>query len=183
LFALFRDGIRLAATATNDSRHGAAAPGLRRDIPRDPNINFLSPRFMEIMPSADYHHVDKTEHREQLNFLSPSLFSLDSRPPSSPGNRSYGEEDPLQVATNIPNMLEKVFGSGRRGGLNRDSNEWLNFIMEASNVSEQVERIEREIVRAVCTWLFYLYSLFYAGSGAARRQLSTIQRLHYRAPT
>lgn len=104
---------------------------------------------MEIMPP----HSGKAKHREQINFLSPSLFSLD--PPvfsPSSGNMSTGEVDALQMATNIPTLLGKVFGDGKAGL--RDSNEWLNFIMEAANVSEQVESLEREIVGLNLSTLF-----------------------------
>ncbi|KAL3074460.1 hypothetical protein niasHS_015290 [Heterodera schachtii] len=79
-------------------------------------IDVLSPRFMSVTASKS---------RGKANFLSPSLFSLHTK--------GHG----LERKMSLPNLMKE--GTHL---VDRDQNEWLNLIMEASGVNEQVDTVK-----------------------------------------
>ncbi|KAL3091495.1 hypothetical protein niasHS_005065 [Heterodera schachtii] len=79
-------------------------------------VDILSPRFMSLTASKS---------RGKANFLSPSLFSLHSK--------GHG----LERTMSLPNLMKE--GAQL---LDRDQNEWLNLIMEASGVNDQVDTVK-----------------------------------------
>ncbi|KAL3092768.1 hypothetical protein niasHS_007977 [Heterodera schachtii] len=79
-------------------------------------VDILSPRFMSVTASKS---------RRKANFLSPSLFSLHSK--------GHGIERKMS----LPNLMKE--GAQL---LDRDQNEWLNLIMEASGVNDQVDTVK-----------------------------------------
>ncbi|KAL3105747.1 hypothetical protein niasHT_026522 [Heterodera trifolii] len=79
-------------------------------------VDVLSPRFMSVTASKS---------RGKANFLSPSLFSLHSK--------GHG----LEREMSLPNLMKE--GAHL---VDRDQNEWLNLIMEASGVNEQVDTVK-----------------------------------------
>ncbi|KAL3095061.1 hypothetical protein niasHT_023037 [Heterodera trifolii] len=79
-------------------------------------IDILSPRFMSVTASKS---------RRKANFLSPSLLSLHTK--------GHGIERKMS----LPNLMKE-----RAHLLDRDQNEWLNLIMEASGVNDQVDTVK-----------------------------------------
>ncbi|KAL3077385.1 hypothetical protein niasHT_030426 [Heterodera trifolii] len=79
-------------------------------------VDILSPRFMSVTASKS---------RRKANFLSPSLFSLHTK--------GHGIERKMS----LPNLMKE--GAQL---LDRDQNEWLNLIMEASGVNDQVDTVK-----------------------------------------
>uniref|UniRef100_A0A8R1TQJ9 Uncharacterized protein n=1 Tax=Onchocerca volvulus TaxID=6282 RepID=A0A8R1TQJ9_ONCVO len=77
-------------------------------------LKFGSPRLLSIVP-------DNVE--DQINILSPSLFSMHDK----------GEN--LEALTSIPKLLNVVG--------NRDYEEWLNFIIEASGTTEAIQKLKK----------------------------------------
>ncbi|KAL3114425.1 hypothetical protein niasHT_017289 [Heterodera trifolii] len=79
-------------------------------------VDILSPRFMSVTASKS---------RGKANFLSPSLFSLHTK--------GHG----LERKMSLPNLMKE----GAKL-LDRDQNEWMNLIMEASGVNDQVDTVK-----------------------------------------
>ncbi|VDK87210.1 unnamed protein product, partial [Litomosoides sigmodontis] len=78
-------------------------------------FRFGSPRLLSIVPYND---------EDQISILSPSLFSM------------HDEGKGIEALTSIPELL-KIVG-------NRDYDEWLNFIMEASGTTDAIEKLKEE---------------------------------------
>lgn len=78
-------------------------------------LKIVSPRFMSLMPDQD--------ETELFNLLSPSLFSL------------HEEGNEVEKAFSLPRMLKEL--------PNKDQEAWLNFIMEASGVTDAVDKAEK----------------------------------------
>uniref|UniRef100_A0A0R3S725 WSD domain-containing protein n=1 Tax=Elaeophora elaphi TaxID=1147741 RepID=A0A0R3S725_9BILA len=107
-------------------------------------LRFGSPRLLSVVPD---------DNKNQISILSPSLFSM------------HDKGKGLEALTSIPELL-KVVG-------NRDYDEWLNFIMEASGTTdaihklkvhicimmENVTEIDPEIVRKIDLFENLTYSL------------------------
>lgn len=58
-----------------------------------------------------------------MDFLSPSLFSL------------HNEGKGIENLTSLPNLI--------RGLSSKDQQEWLNLIIEAAGVEDQIEKIDK----------------------------------------
>ncbi|CAJ0950672.1 unnamed protein product, partial [Mesorhabditis belari] len=81
------------------------------------NINLISPRLFAVVPE------DEETKKEEINLLSPSLFSL------------HNEGDGLEDSLSMTKALETV-------GLNADTQELMDMILEASGVGDAVEKIK-----------------------------------------
>ncbi|KAL3124841.1 hypothetical protein niasHT_010381 [Heterodera trifolii] len=79
-------------------------------------VDILSPRFMSLTASKS---------SRKANFLSPSLLSLHTK--------GHGIERKMI----LPNLMKE--GAHL---LDKDQNEWLNLIMEASGVNDQVDTVK-----------------------------------------
>ncbi|CAD5210618.1 unnamed protein product [Bursaphelenchus okinawaensis] len=80
-------------------------------------MKIASPRFLGVVPE------DKQE--DEINLISPSLFSL------------HSEGDGVEKLTSIPNLLSQV-------GL-KDQDVWLDIIMEAAGVNDESDKLDGEI--------------------------------------
>uniref|UniRef100_A0A1I7VR83 SAM domain-containing protein n=1 Tax=Loa loa TaxID=7209 RepID=A0A1I7VR83_LOALO len=78
-------------------------------------LRFGSPRLLSVVPD---------NVKDQISILSPSLFSM------------HDKGEGLEALTSIPGLL-KVAG-------NRDYEEWLNFIMEASGTTDAIHKLKEE---------------------------------------
>ncbi|KAL3079073.1 hypothetical protein niasHS_014855 [Heterodera schachtii] len=87
-------------------------------------LKMVSPRFLSVTPEQD------PSQNETIDFLSPSLFSLH--------NSGTGIEN----LTSLPNMIQNI--GGPFGFSAKDQQLWMDFIMEASGVVENAEKIEAE---------------------------------------
>ncbi|KAL3984792.1 Moulting cycle family protein [Acanthocheilonema viteae] len=76
-------------------------------------LRFGSPRLLSMVPD---------DANDQISILSPSLFSM------------HDKGKGLEALTSIPALL-KIAG-------NRDYDEWLNFIMEASGTTDAVHKLK-----------------------------------------
>uniref|UniRef100_A0A915EAM5 Uncharacterized protein n=1 Tax=Ditylenchus dipsaci TaxID=166011 RepID=A0A915EAM5_9BILA len=82
----------------------------------DKNLKIVSPRFLSVVPENE----DNKDN--ELDFLSPSLFSLH--------NQGKG----LENLTSLPSLV--------KGFSSKDQQAWLDLIMEAAGVVEEAEKIE-----------------------------------------
>ncbi|CAD6199638.1 unnamed protein product [Caenorhabditis auriculariae] len=80
-------------------------------------LKMVSPRLMSILPEQ--------EDDSLINLLSPSLFSL------------HDEGQGLEKLLSLPQMLKSLD--------NRDQEAWLDFIVEASGVSDNLDKAEKTI--------------------------------------
>uniref|UniRef100_A0A8R1HI54 Uncharacterized protein n=1 Tax=Caenorhabditis japonica TaxID=281687 RepID=A0A8R1HI54_CAEJA len=78
-------------------------------------LKMVSPRIMSIVPEQ--------EDDSLFNLLSPSLFSL------------HDEGEGVEKLTSLPHLLKKLDNNGQ--------NAWMDFIVEAAGVSDQVDKTER----------------------------------------
>ncbi|CAG9532092.1 unnamed protein product, partial [Cercopithifilaria johnstoni] len=82
---------------------------------KNKTLRFGSPRLLSMVP-------DNT--KDQISILSPSLFSM------------HDKGKGLEALTSIPKLL-KIMG-------NRDYDEWLNFIVEASGTTDAIHKLKEE---------------------------------------
>lgn len=114
---MLRDGIKL----------GYAFAGQNATELENKTLKMVSPRFLSVTAEDEN---DGNQNRT-IDFLSPSLFSLH--------NHGKGIEN----LTSLPNLIKSV--GGPLGFSSQDQQLWLNFIMEASGVIENTEKIEKEL--------------------------------------
>ncbi|CAO4367973.1 unnamed protein product [Caenorhabditis nigoni] len=79
-------------------------------------LKMVSPRLMSIVPEQ--------EDESLFNLLSPSLFSL------------HDEGEGIEKLTSLPHLLKKLDSNGQ--------NAWLDFIVEASEIDEQMDTFEKK---------------------------------------
>ncbi|CAG9535778.1 unnamed protein product [Cercopithifilaria johnstoni] len=82
---------------------------------KNKTLRFGSPRLLSMVP-------DNT--KDQISILSPSLFSM------------HDKGKGLEALTSIPKLL-KIMG-------NRDYDEWLNFIVEASGTTDAIHKLKEQ---------------------------------------
>jgi hypothetical protein len=116
--SFLRIGASLAASLANSSNVNSA----------NGQVDMLSPRFLSLFPEDenDGMHGERGGGSQQqatpVNFLSPSVFSL------------HDKGKGLEREMSLPSLL-KGFGQ-------RDRQEWLNFIVQASGVGDQMEKVK-----------------------------------------
>uniref|UniRef100_A0A915DNK9 Uncharacterized protein n=1 Tax=Ditylenchus dipsaci TaxID=166011 RepID=A0A915DNK9_9BILA len=106
LMNLLREGFKLGYTIS----------GKNASKFDDKNLKIVSPRFLSVVPENE----DNKDN--ELDFLSPSLFSLH--------NQGKG----LENLTSLPSLV--------KGFSSKDQQAWLDLIMEAAGVVEEAEKIE-----------------------------------------
>ncbi|KAL6733610.1 hypothetical protein Aduo_004243 [Ancylostoma duodenale] len=79
-------------------------------------LKLISPRFLSLVPEQN--------DTELFNFLSPSLFSL------------HQEGDQVEKAMSLKHMLKQL--------PNKEQEAWLDFIVEASGVTDAVDKAEKK---------------------------------------
>ncbi|KAI1696571.1 moulting cycle domain-containing protein [Ditylenchus destructor] len=84
----------------------------------DKTLRIVSPRFLSVVPEEDQSKNDTVE------FLSPSLFALHNK----------GKD--VEQAASLPNLMRN-FSVG-------DQDKWMDLIMEAADVVEQVEKLDTD---------------------------------------
>uniref|UniRef100_A0A914E811 Uncharacterized protein n=1 Tax=Acrobeloides nanus TaxID=290746 RepID=A0A914E811_9BILA len=82
----------------------------------DKNLKAFSPRLLSVVPEED--------DKNSVDLLSPSLFSLHSKGKG------------IEKLSSLPNLVQG-FSQG-------DQQEWLNFIIEAAGVNEQIDNLEQD---------------------------------------
>ncbi|KAI6226349.1 Protein CBR-MLT-10 [Aphelenchoides fujianensis] len=107
LLQLVRDGVKL----------GYSLSGQNTTDFENKTMKLISPRFLGVVPEE--------KNEDELDFLSPSLFSL------------HAEGAGLENLTSLPNLL--------RGMTLRDQQHWLDLIMEAAGVNEESEKLEKDV--------------------------------------
>ncbi|GMT15050.1 hypothetical protein PFISCL1PPCAC_6347, partial [Pristionchus fissidentatus] len=80
-------------------------------------LKLVSPRFMSVVE-------DDAEDEDTINLLSPSLFSL------------HEDGKGLEALTSLPAILKKL--------KNNDQEAWMDFIIEASGVSDAVDKARKQ---------------------------------------
>uniref|UniRef100_A0A915DNU2 Uncharacterized protein n=1 Tax=Ditylenchus dipsaci TaxID=166011 RepID=A0A915DNU2_9BILA len=108
LMNLLREGFKLGYTIS----------GKNASKFDDKNLKIASPRFLSVVPENE----DNKDN--ELDFLSPSLFSLH--------NQGKG----LENLTSLPSLV--------KGFSSKDQQAWLDLIMEAAGVVEEAEKIEEK---------------------------------------
>uniref|UniRef100_A0A0R3RNW0 Lipoxygenase domain-containing protein n=1 Tax=Elaeophora elaphi TaxID=1147741 RepID=A0A0R3RNW0_9BILA len=88
-------------------------------------LRFGSPRLLSMIPD---------DANDQISILSPSLFSM------------HDKGKGLEALTSIPGLLKVVD--------NRDYDEWLNFILEASGTTDLVQKLKEN---HELNWLPHVY--------------------------
>ncbi|VDO43051.1 unnamed protein product [Onchocerca flexuosa] len=78
-------------------------------------LRFASPRLLSMVPD---------NVKDQINILSPSLFSM------------HDEGKNLEALSSIPKLMKVVD--------NRDYEEWLNFIIEASGTTDAIQKLKEK---------------------------------------
>ncbi|KAI6195636.1 hypothetical protein M3Y94_01010500 [Aphelenchoides besseyi] len=111
IMQLLRDGIKL----------GYAISGQNTTDFDTRTMKLISPRMLGVVPEE--------KNDDELNVLSPSLFSLH--------NEGTGVENLTSLSTLLSGMPS------------RDQQMWLDLIMEASGVNDQKTKIEKEVDEAV----------------------------------
>ncbi|KAI1702305.1 moulting cycle domain-containing protein [Ditylenchus destructor] len=82
----------------------------------------VSPRFLNVVPEEEQSKTDT------VDFLSPSLFALHNK----------GKD--VEQAASLPNLMRN-FSVG-------DQDKWMDLIMEAAGVVEQVEKLDTDYKKA-----------------------------------
>ncbi|KAI1702303.1 moulting cycle domain-containing protein [Ditylenchus destructor] len=88
----------------------------------DKTLKIVSPRFLSVVPEEDQSKNDT------VDFLSPSLFALHNK----------GKD--VEQAASLPNLMRN-FSVG-------DQDKWMDLIMEAAGVVEQVEKLDTDYKKA-----------------------------------
>ncbi|CAD5214375.1 unnamed protein product [Bursaphelenchus xylophilus] len=114
IFGLIREGLKLAYMMSPNGTKNST------DDFDDKSMKLMSPRFFGLVPEA--------KEKNELEFLSPSLFAL------------HNQGEGLENLTSLPTLLKNVIG--------KDQDLWLNLIMEVSGVNDQAETV-RKIVEEV----------------------------------
>jgi hypothetical protein len=78
-------------------------------------LRLISPRILSLTP--------ETSDTEQLSIFSPSLFSI----------HADSDSDNLEKLLSLPNLMQALN--------NKDQEQWMDFIIEASGVSDIVDRL------------------------------------------
>lgn len=93
---------------------GYSLSGKNMSSADEKNMKVASPRFLSVMPEVE----DEFE-----NLLSPSLFSL------------HNEGNGVENLTSLPSLM--------KGFSQKDQQEWMNLIMEAADVVEHADTVEK----------------------------------------
>ncbi|KAI1702301.1 moulting cycle domain-containing protein [Ditylenchus destructor] len=88
----------------------------------DKTLKIVSPRFLSVVPEEDQ------SKNETVDFLSPSLFAL------------HNKGNDVEQAASLPNLMRN-FSVG-------DQDKWMDLIMEAAGVVEQVEKLDTDYKKA-----------------------------------
>ncbi|KAI6174680.1 hypothetical protein M3Y97_01017500 [Aphelenchoides bicaudatus] len=107
VFQLVKDGVKL----------GYSLSGQNTTNFENKTMKLFSPRFMGVVPEE--------KQEDELDFFSPSLFSL------------HDQGEGVENLTSLPNLLRSMSL--------KDQQYWLDLIMEASGVNEQSDKLETEL--------------------------------------